>query len=169
MGGAVTFSVSSFSAGAVSCKIYRSPLLPPPPPHAGERLRMENYAYLAESVRPLAGVAPALAPFLAQAETRQVCVCVCVQEGGGGGRGRTVQEAGAPCFPPSPSQEDSIKAYVQLQQQLWWRSDAPLHPCPPCTPPLRRTAPRHMCNSSWSGGASGSCWNSETEWTSCWR
>lgn len=38
----------------------------------GERLRMENYAYMAESLRPLAGVAPALAPFLSQAEARQV-------------------------------------------------------------------------------------------------
>ena len=41
-------------------------------PLPGERLRMENYSYLTESVRPLAGVAPSLAPFLAQAEARQV-------------------------------------------------------------------------------------------------
>ncbi|GAX83943.1 hypothetical protein CEUSTIGMA_g11367.t1 [Chlamydomonas eustigma] len=37
----------------------------------GERLRMENYTYLAESVRPLVRIAPALGPFLSQAEDRQ--------------------------------------------------------------------------------------------------
>ena len=47
-----------------------------PLPPQGERLRMENYSYLTESVRPLAGVAPSLAPFLAQAEARQVRIGV---------------------------------------------------------------------------------------------
>ncbi|MEW5312110.1 MAG: hypothetical protein WDW38_003762 [Sanguina aurantia] len=38
----------------------------------GDRLRLENYGYFSESVRPLVRQSPALAPFLAQAEARKV-------------------------------------------------------------------------------------------------
>lgn len=38
----------------------------------GARLRMENYTYFVESVRPVVRHAPVLEPFMAQAESRQV-------------------------------------------------------------------------------------------------
>ena len=40
-------------------------------PKHGERLRLENYTYMAESLRPLVRHAATLGPFLAQAEARQ--------------------------------------------------------------------------------------------------
>ncbi|MEW5297945.1 MAG: hypothetical protein WDW36_001120 [Sanguina aurantia] len=45
----------------------------------GDRLRLENYGYFSESVRPLVRQSPALAPFLAQAEARKASCIAAVR------------------------------------------------------------------------------------------